>query len=140
MCLYDLQKAFDSVEYPILLQRLFDVGVNGKCWRLIRSFYKNTTCRVRVGEGLSTSYVLERGVKQGSILSPALFLLVMDPLLSLLENSGVGLSINNLYAGGFIHADDIRTLASSSDSLQKTNNNCGKLLYTKLSTAQRPEM
>ena len=72
-----------------------------------------------MGEGLSTSYVLERGVKQGSILSPALFLLVMDPLLSLLENSGIGLSINNLYAGGFIHADDIRTLASSSDSLQK---------------------
>ena len=27
MCLYDLQKAFDSVEYPILLQTLFDVGV-----------------------------------------------------------------------------------------------------------------
>ena len=51
MCLYDLQKAFDSVEYPILLQRLFDVRVNGKCWRLIRSFYKNTTCRVRVGNG-----------------------------------------------------------------------------------------
>ena len=27
MCLYDLQKAFDSVEVPVLLQRLFDVGV-----------------------------------------------------------------------------------------------------------------
>ena len=66
MCLYDLQKA-SLVEYPILLQRVFDVGN--------LSFYKNTTCRVRVGEGLSSSYVLERGVKQGSILSPALFLL-----------------------------------------------------------------
>ena len=43
----------------------------------------------------------------------------MDPLLSVLENSGVGLSVNNMYAGGFIHADDIRTLASSSDSLQR---------------------
>jgi len=43
MCQYDLQKAFDSVEYPVLLQRLFDVGVNGKCWRLIRSFYTNAT-------------------------------------------------------------------------------------------------
>ena len=42
----------------------------------------------------------------------------MDPLLSLLENSGIGLSVNSLNAGGFIHADDIRTLASSSDSLQ----------------------
>ena len=118
MCLYDLQKAFDSVEYPILFQRLLDVGVNGRCWRLIRSLYKNAVSRVRIGNRLSKSYVLERGVKQGSILSPALFLLVMDPLLSLLESSRIGLSINNLYAGGFIHADDIRTLASSSDSLQ----------------------
>ena len=29
MYLYDLQKAFDSVEYPVLLQKLFDAGVNG---------------------------------------------------------------------------------------------------------------
>ena len=28
MCLYDLQKAFDSVEYPVLLKRLFEAGVN----------------------------------------------------------------------------------------------------------------
>ena len=30
MCLYDLQKSFDSVEYPVLLEKLFDVGVNGE--------------------------------------------------------------------------------------------------------------
>ena len=30
MCLYDLQKVFDSVEFPVLLKRLFDVGVNSK--------------------------------------------------------------------------------------------------------------
>lgn len=28
MCLYNLQKAFDSVEFPVLLKRLFDAGVN----------------------------------------------------------------------------------------------------------------
>ena len=27
MCLYDLQKAFDSVEYSVLLERLFEVGI-----------------------------------------------------------------------------------------------------------------
>ena len=31
MCLYDLQKAFDLIEYPVLLKRLYDLGVNGKC-------------------------------------------------------------------------------------------------------------
>ena len=66
----------------------------------------------------STDLEAERGVKQGSVLSPALFLLVMDLLLRQLQVSGVGLSINSFYAGGFLHADDIRTLATSETSLK----------------------
>ena len=48
-----------------------------------------------------------------SVLSPALFVLVMDPLLRQLQASGLGLSISNFYVGGFLHADDVRTLATS---------------------------
>ena len=66
---------------------------------------------------LSNSFKVERGMKQGSVLSLTLFLLVMDPLLKQLEVSGLGLSVNNFYAGGFLHADDIRTLTTSIDSL-----------------------
>ena len=80
MCLYDLQKVFDSIEYPVLLNRLYDLGVNGKCWRIIKSWYENASCKVKLDEGVfSESYPVERGVKQGSVLSPALFLLVMAP-------------------------------------------------------------
>ena len=42
-----------------------------------------------------------------------LFLLVMDPLLSKLQSSGIGLSINNFCAGGFLHPDDICTVVTS---------------------------
>ena len=38
------------------------------------------------------------------------------PLLQQLQLSGLGL---RFYAGGFLHADDIRTLASSEDSLKR---------------------
>ena len=36
MCLYDLQKAFDSVEYPVLLERLYEVGV--PVWKVLEAF------------------------------------------------------------------------------------------------------
>ena len=51
-------------------------------------------------------------------MSPALFLLVTDPLLRQLQTNGVGLSVNNFYAGGFLRADDIRTLATSEASMR----------------------
>ena len=80
MCLYDLQKAFDSLEYPVMLERLYEVGANGKRWRLMKSWYVGATCQVKVDDGLlSEPYLIQRCVKQGSVLSPALFLLGMDP-------------------------------------------------------------
>ena len=62
MCLYDLQRAFDSVEYPVLLEKLFEAGVNGKMWRLLKSWYDGGSCQVKFGGKLSASFLLEREV------------------------------------------------------------------------------
>ena len=72
MCLYDLQKAFDSVEIPVLLHRLFEAGVNPKTWHLLRDWYHdcNSTVTVRVGCHTLSTLQLRWGVRQGSILSP----------------------------------------------------------------------
>ena len=81
MCFYDLQRAFDFVQYSTLLKRLYEAGINGKTWRLIRNWYIDPKCMVRVNRCLSSTFTIQRGVLQGSVLSPILFLLVMDPLL-----------------------------------------------------------
>ena len=125
MCLYDLQKAFDSVEYPVLLEKLYD-GVNGKMWRLLKSWYKGGSCQVKVDGRVSDRFMVERGVKQGLVLSQALFVLVMDPLLRQLQASGLGLFVNQYYVGGCLHADDTRTLAISEESLQQQVRSTGE--------------
>ena len=106
MCLYDLEKAFDSVEFSVLLKMLFHAGINSKTWHLLRSWYSDGRSSVRLGQHVSPPFALGRGVRQGSVLSPALFLLIMDPLLRLLQALSIGASVNNMYAGGFLHADD----------------------------------
>ena len=78
-------------------------------------------------------------MRQGSVLSPSLFLIVMDPLLKQLEESGVGLSINNCYLGGFQHADDIHTLATSAESLEAQVNSVKSFIakhFLKLNVAK----
>ena len=75
--------------------------MNGKCWWLRKSWYEGAICQVKVDDGmLSEPYPIQRGVKQGSVLPPAHFLLLMDPLLRVLEQSGLGLSVNSFYVGG----------------------------------------
>ena len=122
MCFYDLQKAFVSIQYPVLLKRLYEYGVNNKAWRLLRSWYTSPKSMVRVNGLLSSPLTLERGVLQGSILSPVLFLMMMDPLLKSLQNKGLSPSVGDIYAGGFIHADEIRTIISSRATLQEQIN------------------
>jgi hypothetical protein len=79
LCFFDLEKAFDSVEYHTFLSHIFTLGVNGKCWRIIREWYTDTNkcCQ---------PFQVNRGVRQGSVLSPTLFIAVMDSHLSFLEN------------------------------------------------------
>ena len=51
-------------------------------------------------------------------MSPALLFLVIDPLLRQLQSLCIGATVNNMYTGASLHADDICTLASNLSSLE----------------------
>ena len=71
--------------------------------------WSNFSCYVSVRSGgqLSAEFTLECGVLQGSVLSPVLFLLVMNHLIRELEHNSLGPSVHGTYAGAFAHANDI---------------------------------
>ena len=58
----------------MLLKQLFEIGINGKLWRLLKSWYTDSPSRVRLNNRLSDAFLIGHGVKQGSVLFPSLFL------------------------------------------------------------------
>ncbi len=65
------------------------------------ALHRRASRQVRLGSTLSIPFPVERGIRQGSVLSPTIFNLVIDPLLSDLESRDVGLRINGLFLGAF---------------------------------------
>ena len=47
MCAFDLEKVFDLIEFIVLLNHLFDAGIDGKGWKLLKSWYTKLTASVR---------------------------------------------------------------------------------------------
>ena len=106
------------MEYPVLLYHLKNSGITGKTWHLIKDWYADVRSHVRVGKATSSPISISRGVRQGSVLSPLLFLLIMDPLLIELKRRSCGPSVCGLYLGAFSHTDDIRTLSTNISDCQ----------------------
>ena len=68
---------------------------------------------MRVCNKTSAHFSIGRGVRQGSVLSPTLFNIVLDSLLTRLKSMQLGLNINGLFLGAFAHADDLRAHSTS---------------------------
>nr|KAG5689440.1 hypothetical protein BaRGS_012262 [Batillaria attramentaria] len=74
----DYEKAFDSVDREALWKLLRHYGVPGKIISLIQCTYQDMSCRISHAGQLSESFEVKTGVRQGCLLSPFLFLLVID--------------------------------------------------------------
>ena len=74
----DYEKAFDSVDRETLWKLLRHYGFPEKIIALIRCTYQDMSCKVAHAGQLSESFEIKTGVRQGRLLSPFLFLLVID--------------------------------------------------------------
>ena len=71
--LLDTRKAFDSVNYDILIKKLQDIGLSPSALQWFKSYLSNRYQAVRINTALSEPLLMRCGVPQGSILGPLLF-------------------------------------------------------------------
>ena len=68
-----LYKAFDCINHPFLIAKLYNYGVPPLSINMIFSYLSNRTHRTKINECFSERSRIEHGVPQGSVLGPLLF-------------------------------------------------------------------
>ena len=104
MAFVDLEKAFDRVPRKVIRWALRKLGVEEWIVQLVQGMYANARSRVCVGESFSKEFEVKVGVHQGSVLSPLLFIIVLE---ALSREFRTGVPWEDLYA------DDIVIIADS---------------------------
>ena len=107
----DLRKAFDTVAHDILIKKLDLYGIRGTELAWFKSYLSNRLQYCCINGINSDSKINPAGVPQGSCLAPLLFLIYINGLPSILENSH-----SNLYA-------DDTNVSTADELLQRAHEN-----------------
>ena len=99
-----------------LFEHIYNKGTQGKAFRMIKALYNWIDNRVIFGSFVSDIFAVSNGVKQGCILSPCLFNLVISDMESLLETCN-GVHIWNKNVKGLFYAYDIILMACNKEDV-----------------------
>lgn len=114
----DIQKAFDKVNWKQLFKAMKNIGLDWRDRRLILLLYKNKSTEINVNGKVRTASI-RRGVRQGCALSPYLFNIFIEEVISKFKQKTKGIKVNGQEIHCIRFADDIALTADSEKELSK---------------------
>lgn len=112
----DFKKAFDTLEHNAILESLIDQGIEPTYVKFIKEINKNTNTKITLFEKPITINI-NRGVRQGDVISPNLFICALESMLRKTKLRG-GIKIDGLYLKILLFADDIVLVAKHPNQLK----------------------
>ena len=119
ICYIDFEKAFDSVWQEGIWKALALFGFPNKITRLLKDLYDKSQSCVRVNGDLTDWFQTKVGVRQGCIISPQLFNILLELVMAYATtDSAIGIHIQGQLINNLRFADDIALLAENNKDLQ----------------------
>ena len=113
----DFEKAFDSVDRDCLWRALKYYAIPEKIVDMIIALYEESECCVKTENGITRFFKTLSGVRQACVLSPMLFIVIIDYALKFVLGHRVKVSKKLLFDLDF--TDDIVLLEESKERLQQ---------------------
>ena len=73
----DAGKAFDKIQHPFIIKALQKVGIEGSYLNIIKAIYHKPTANIILNDEKLKAFPLRSGRRQGCLLSPLLFNIVL---------------------------------------------------------------
>ena len=81
----DEEKAFDKVQHPFMIKTLSKVGIEGAYLNRIKAIYEKPTANIILNRQKLKAFPLNSGTRQGCSLSPLLFNIVLEILVTVIR-------------------------------------------------------
>ena len=76
----DAEKALDKIQLPFMIKTLQKVGIEGTYLNIIKAIYEKPTANIILNGEKLKPFPLRSGTRQGCLLSPLLFNIVLEVL------------------------------------------------------------
>ena len=99
----DLEKAFDRVPREVVKWAMRKLGIEEWVVRIVMAMYEGSNSVIRINNTLGKKFGVKVGVHQGSVLSPLLFIMVLE---AISRECREGLPWEMLYADDLVLIDE----------------------------------
>ena len=116
----DIKKAYDNVDNEDLLTIMWEKGLRGKAWRILKNLNTHLKAAIKTRYGITRDIEMEIGGRQGSRVTGRMFAKLMDLLAEDVIASSIGVKMmEDFIIGILLWVDDVVSCVEGADNQEK---------------------